>query len=231
MAAVLVPGAQPGWSCPGQDHIPGVRRSTATSRVEVERFLSASSASMPERADAVPLDRVLATVLFHSTSSGERRRRRRWCDRGWRGTAWSSTTASKFGRSSRAIAGWSSTPPGTDSSLASTGRRGRSAAPARFGTGRRPRPRIRAGLHTGECELLKGKVAGIAVSIGARVAAQADAGEVLVSGPSRISSLARASTSTSAGSASRRGFRGSGSWSRRRRPRNSASSLVAQPRS
>jgi pimeloyl-ACP methyl ester carboxylesterase len=40
---------------------------------------------------------------------------------------------------------------------------------------------IRAGLHTGECELLEGKVAGIAVSIGARVAAQARPGEVLVS--------------------------------------------------
>jgi class 3 adenylate cyclase len=40
---------------------------------------------------------------------------------------------------------------------------------------------IRAGVHTGECELLEGKVAGIAVSIGARVAAQAQPGEVLVS--------------------------------------------------
>ncbi len=40
---------------------------------------------------------------------------------------------------------------------------------------------VRAGLHTGECELLDGKVAGIAVSIGARVAAQAQPGEVLVS--------------------------------------------------
>jgi len=40
---------------------------------------------------------------------------------------------------------------------------------------------VRAGLHTGECELLDGKVSGIAVHIGARVAAQAQAGEVLVS--------------------------------------------------
>jgi pimeloyl-ACP methyl ester carboxylesterase/class 3 adenylate cyclase len=40
---------------------------------------------------------------------------------------------------------------------------------------------VRAGLHTGECELLEGKVAGIAVVIGARVAAQAGPGEVLVS--------------------------------------------------
>ncbi|HEU5212602.1 MAG TPA: adenylate/guanylate cyclase domain-containing protein [Gaiellaceae bacterium] len=40
---------------------------------------------------------------------------------------------------------------------------------------------VRAGLHTGECELLDEKVAGIAVSIGARVASRAAPGEVLVS--------------------------------------------------
>jgi pimeloyl-ACP methyl ester carboxylesterase len=40
---------------------------------------------------------------------------------------------------------------------------------------------IRAGLHTGECELVDGKIGGIAVHIGARVAAQAAPGEVLVS--------------------------------------------------
>jgi class 3 adenylate cyclase len=40
---------------------------------------------------------------------------------------------------------------------------------------------IRAGLHTGECELMGDKVGGIAVHIGARVAQQAQPGEVLVS--------------------------------------------------
>ena len=40
---------------------------------------------------------------------------------------------------------------------------------------------IRAGVHTGECELHEGKVAGIAVSAGARVAAAAGPSEVLVS--------------------------------------------------
>jgi class 3 adenylate cyclase len=39
----------------------------------------------------------------------------------------------------------------------------------------------RAGVHTGECELHDGKVAGIAVSTGARVSAVAGPGEVLVS--------------------------------------------------
>jgi len=40
---------------------------------------------------------------------------------------------------------------------------------------------VRAGLHSGECELIDGKVGGIAVHIGARVAATAGPGEVCVS--------------------------------------------------
>jgi hypothetical protein len=40
---------------------------------------------------------------------------------------------------------------------------------------------VRAGLHTGECEQVDGKVGGIAVHIGARVAANAGPGEVVVS--------------------------------------------------
>jgi class 3 adenylate cyclase len=41
---------------------------------------------------------------------------------------------------------------------------------------------IRAGAHTGECEVVGEKVAGIAVHIGARVAARAGPGETLVTG-------------------------------------------------
>jgi len=40
---------------------------------------------------------------------------------------------------------------------------------------------VRAGLHSGECELVEGKAGGIAVHIGARVASLAEPGEVLVS--------------------------------------------------
>ncbi len=40
---------------------------------------------------------------------------------------------------------------------------------------------IRAGVHTGECEVIGEKIAGIAVHIGARVAALAEPGQVLVS--------------------------------------------------
>ena len=40
---------------------------------------------------------------------------------------------------------------------------------------------VRCGLHTGECEIHGDKIAGLAVSVGARVASQAAPGEVLVS--------------------------------------------------
>jgi class 3 adenylate cyclase len=40
---------------------------------------------------------------------------------------------------------------------------------------------IRTGLHTGECEVRNGAIAGVAVHIGARVAGMAGPGEVLVS--------------------------------------------------
>ncbi len=40
---------------------------------------------------------------------------------------------------------------------------------------------VRSGVHIGECERVDGKLAGLAVSIGARVASQAGASEVLVS--------------------------------------------------
>jgi class 3 adenylate cyclase len=41
---------------------------------------------------------------------------------------------------------------------------------------------IRVGVHTGECDLVDGKLAGLAVVIGSRIAAEAGDGEVLVSG-------------------------------------------------
>ena len=61
-------------------------------------------------------------------------------------------------------------------------RRSRSCHPLRTRHHRIPprhRPQVRAGLHTGECELVGDKITGIAVNIGARLAAQARPGEVL----------------------------------------------------
>ncbi len=45
--------------------------------------------------------------------------------------------------------------------------------------------RVRIGVHVGECELHEGKVTGLVVSTGARLAALAGAGDVLVSGTVR----------------------------------------------
>jgi len=44
---------------------------------------------------------------------------------------------------------------------------------------------IRAGIHTGECELLDNRIGGIAVHIAARICGRAGAGEILVSGTVR----------------------------------------------
>jgi class 3 adenylate cyclase len=44
---------------------------------------------------------------------------------------------------------------------------------------------IRVGVHTGECDLVDGQLEGLAVTIGSRVAAEAQPGEVLVSGTVR----------------------------------------------
>ncbi len=44
---------------------------------------------------------------------------------------------------------------------------------------------IRSGVHAGECQLVEGKIAGIAVHTGARLMRHAGAGEVLVSGTVR----------------------------------------------
>ena len=125
-------------------------------------------------------DRVLATVLFTdivgSTERADGARRPALA------RAAARRTTQRSGGSSSGSAGARSTPPATASSRASTVRRGRSAAQAQ-----RSRPcagsglEIRAGLHTGECEIVGDKLAGIAVHIGARVAGEAGPGEVLVS--------------------------------------------------
>jgi class 3 adenylate cyclase len=60
------------------------------------------------------------------------------------------------------------------------------AAAARFETrSARYGHRIRVGVHTGGCDVVDGKLSGLAVNIGARVAAQAEERQVLVSGTVR----------------------------------------------
>jgi len=124
-------------------------------------------------------DRVLATVLFtdivastqRATELGDRRWRetldgyyalaRRELDR-FRGRE-VKTTGDGF------LATFDGPARGIRCACAISGEAGRLGLP------------IRAGLHTGECEIMGEDVGGIAVHIGARVAAQAGPGEVLVS--------------------------------------------------
>ena len=69
---------------------------------------------------------------------------------------------------------------------------------------------VRAGLHTGECELVDGKVAGIAVHTGARVASHAQPERCWSRAPSRISSPAPALHSRIAVSASSKAYPANG---------------------
>ncbi len=137
------------------------------------------------------------------TSSARRSTLHELGDRRWRRPARAPPRRSRARARARSAAA-RSTPRATASSPPSTGRRGdplrhaRSATPSKeLGID------IRAGLHTGECELIGRTLGGIAVHIGARVAGRAEARARFSSrARSAISSPARASRSTIAGSAS-----------------------------
>ncbi len=102
------------------------------------------------------------------------------------GASCSRSTARSSGTSWRGSAAPSSTPPATASSPRSTARPARSRARAPSSTAPRTLGLdVRAGIHTGECERSDGKLAGLAVHVGARVLAAAGAGEVVVSGTVR----------------------------------------------
>ena len=140
---------------------------------EVEEFLT----GVRHHAEA---DRVLATVLF-SDIVGSTERAAQMGDRQWRDLLESYYT---LGR--RELTRFR----GREVDTAGDGFFAAFDGPARAircaeAIRERVRPlgiEIRAGLHTGECEVIGHKVGGIAVHIGARVASLARAGEVLVSG-------------------------------------------------
>ncbi|CAN7322670.1 adenylate/guanylate cyclase domain-containing protein [Mycolicibacterium frederiksbergense] len=68
---------------------------------------------------------------------------------------------------------------------------------------------IRVGIHTGECELLDGDIAGIAVHIAARIMGQAGAGEIVVSRTVRDLVVGSGTGFTDRGSVELRGVPGS----------------------
>jgi class 3 adenylate cyclase len=156
---------------PGDDHLPWVGDQDALLD-EIEEFLTGVRRG-PEP------DRVLATVLFTdivgSTERASELGDRRWHDLLERHNAVVRRALSRFRGREIDTAG--------DGFLATFDGPARAVRCARSiveGV-RQLDLEVRAGLHTGECEIAGGDVRGIAVHIGARVAALAGPGEVLVS--------------------------------------------------
>jgi class 3 adenylate cyclase len=168
-----IPGARY-VELPGEDHVPWFAPGDILA--EIREYLTG------EREAATP-DRVLATVLFTdlvgSTARATELGDRRWRDLLEQHHAAVRRELERFGGRELDTAGdgFFATFDGPARAI----RCARAIVEAVQPLGLE----VRAGLHTGEVELLDGKLAGIAVNIGARVAARAAAGEVLVSGTVR----------------------------------------------
>jgi pimeloyl-ACP methyl ester carboxylesterase len=155
---------------PGEDHVPWFDPDETIA--EIREFLTGTrEASTP--------DRMLATVLFTdlvgSTARAADLGDRRWRDLLEQHSAAIRRELARFDGSEMDTAG-----DGFFATFDGPARAIR-CAQAIVGSVRPFGLEVRAGLHTGEVEVADGKVAGIAVNIGARVAARAEAGEVLVS--------------------------------------------------
>jgi class 3 adenylate cyclase len=143
---------------------------------ELESFLSESAR---KRAPEFGPDRVLATILFTDLVDATARASELG-DRRWRETLEQHhrlirTQLGYFREREMDTAG-----DGFFATFDGPARAIRCACAIRDGV-RELGLEIRAGLHTGECELMDDKIGGIAVHIGARVASVAQPGEVLVS--------------------------------------------------
>ena len=155
---------------PGDDHMPFLDSDQIID--EVEEFLTGTR-------HVAETDRVLATVLF-TDIAGSTERAAALGDRRWR-----DVLAGYYGTARRELARFR----GREVDTAGDGFFAAFDGPARavrcaeaISAGVRSLGiEVRAGLHTGECEMIGDKVGGIAVHIGARVASLARPGEVLVS--------------------------------------------------
>jgi pimeloyl-ACP methyl ester carboxylesterase len=165
-----IPGARL-IELPGVDHIPWVGDSAALLD-QVELFLTG------QRQAAEP-ERVLATVQFTDIVQSTERAAALG-DRKWREAL--ERFQSMVREALREHRGREIDTAGDGFLAAFDGpaRAIRCAAAVRAGA-RSQGLEIRAGVHTGECELIGGKLGGIAVHIGARVAGQAAPGEIVVS--------------------------------------------------
>jgi pimeloyl-ACP methyl ester carboxylesterase len=171
LMAELIPGARY-VELPGRDHLPGAGDQEAIAG-EVEEFLTGT------RAGGRP-DRVLATVLFTDIVDSTKRATElgdtAWRELRERHDALVRARLELFqGREVKQTG---------DGFLASFDGPARAIRCA-CSIGEELRElgvEIRAGLHTGECELIGDDLGGVAVHIAARVGAHAGSGEVLVSG-------------------------------------------------
>jgi class 3 adenylate cyclase len=169
--AAHIPGARY-IELTGADHLPFVGDNAGDIADAIEEFLTGSRAP-------VEIDRVLATVLFNdivgSTEKAAALGDHRWRDLLNQYHATIRRSLVRFrGREIK------TTGDGVLATFDGPARGVRCACAIAEET----RPlgiEVRAGLHTGECEMIGDDVGGIAVHIGARVAALAAAGEVLVS--------------------------------------------------
>ena len=168
--AAQIPGAR-FVEVPGDDHL-FYAGETEVMLGEIEEFLTGAR-PVPE------VDRVLATVLF-TDIVGSTERLAALGDRAWRAL---------LDRHHEIVRRQLTAHRGREIEFAGDGMLATFDGPARaircacaIAAAVRPLGiEIRAGLHTGEVELAGAAVRGIAVHIGARVAAQAGPGEVLVS--------------------------------------------------
>ena len=156
---------------PGEDHIPWVGDSDAIIR-EIEMFATQSWRE-------VEPERVLATVMF-TDIVGSTAKAAELGDRGWRDL---------LGEHHARIRSQLSRFRGVEMDTAGDGFFAVFDGPARAINCAQSIHRAlaelgleaRIGIHCGECERMDGKVGGLAVVVGARIASMAGAGEVLVS--------------------------------------------------
>ena len=168
--AARIPGAR-FLELPGRDHLPWVGDQDAVLDA-VEEFLTGAR-------PVVEVDRVVASVLFVDIV-GSTQRAATLGDQRWR-----ALLEDFFAFARRDLAHYRgrevhTTGDGLLAVFDGTSRAVRCAL-AMSASSRSLGLEIRAGVHTGEVELGQEDVQGIAVHIGARIAAMGDAGEVLVS--------------------------------------------------
>jgi pimeloyl-ACP methyl ester carboxylesterase len=165
-----IPGAK-FVELPGDDHLPWVGDQDRLLE-EVERFLTG-------RLAPVEPDRILATILV-TDIVGSTERAAGLGDRAWRELldrhhSIVREQLERFRGEEIDTAG-----DGFLATFDGPGRAIRAAAAIRAGL-KESAIEVRCGVHTGECERLDGKLAGIAVHLAARIAQEAKASEILVS--------------------------------------------------